>query len=62
MTNADKIRSMTDEQLAKWLGTFDIDICKKCAMKNKPYCKKAMCIKQLQKWLKSEHEEDNNEL
>jgi hypothetical protein len=59
MTNADKIRSMTDEQLAEWLGTFDMDICENCAMENKPYCEKAMCTKQWQKWVKQEHVESN---
>jgi hypothetical protein len=61
MTNADKIRSMSDEQLAEWLnnnGDIDIFCDNKCpdfdghCNYNEHTCRNAWL-----KWLKQEHKE-----
>lgn len=67
MTNADRIRGMTDEQLAEWLDEHDDqwDFChNKC-----PYFDGMDCTKSAQsckdgrlEWLKQEHKENSNEL
>ena len=60
MTNADKIRNMTDEELAEFLiKEFDNKmICDKCYefIEDRP-CKHN-CDKQLLKWLQAEVKED----
>jgi hypothetical protein len=61
MTNADKIRGMTDEQLAKWLDIFDMDICENCPLGDNAYCEEELCGEQWQKWVKQEHEENSND-
>jgi len=57
MTNGDKIRAMTDEELAKWLAEHSkcLDTCPAfiiCAAWTKDECKKSFM-----KWLKQESEE-----
>ena len=54
MTNADKIRGMTDEQLAKWLDIFDMDICENGPLGDNAYCEEELCGEQWQKWVKQE--------
>lgn len=57
MTNADKIRGMTDEELADWI-MMRVEPCKLCA-----YCKRGSCDAPQNKgcemgrleWLKQEH-------
>lgn len=60
MTNGDKIRSMTDEELAEFLDTAttccaDGDICDKCPLGTiKPQCN----VITFEKWMKQEDDED----
>ena len=54
MTNADKIRQMTDEELAEYLGT-DLDGCvgRKCVIDDNTDCQKCWLD-----WLKQEVDEE----
>lgn len=56
LTNADRIRSMTDEKLAKWMCGFNT-----CIIPFEPdseaYCTGEHCEECILKWLKSEVEE-----
>ena len=55
MTNADRIRSMTDEEMAEWLA---VEVC--CYYGRgfgKPYSTYANCIKRCYNWLKQEVQE-----
>ena len=64
-TNADHIRSMTDEELAKWLDE-DIGCCCYCSederLKNEPLLKGEKCDEQCKKhlldWLKQPYKEN----
>lgn len=50
MTNADRIRSMTDEELAEWIGSLNA-----CVSKDDEYCYKFKnCNDCRLEWLKSE--------
>jgi hypothetical protein len=64
MTNADKLRSMTDEQLAEWLEVFSYEFseCRCCGLKIKSgsNCENS-CSDGLLKWLKQEHKENSND-
>lgn len=54
MSNADRIRSMTDEELATWLEKFtDCDICPI----TRPNCVASGCKGAWLKWLRSEVKE-----
>jgi len=65
MTNADKIRSMTDKELAEFLyGLEDYAHCEFCADDGK--CRNSDtivqdCLGGLEKWLKQEHKENSND-
>ena len=66
MTNADKIRSMTDKELAEWLDEHD-DQWEFCHNKC-PYFDGMDCTKSAQsckdgrlEWLKQEHKENSND-
>ena len=52
-TNADRIRAMTDEELAKWMA-INTD-CFYCKIKNKNICSldEGTCIEEWRFWLKS---------
>ena len=55
MTEADKIRSMSDDELAEWLS--DIADCWWCPAQHT--CKGIPeCTKTIEKWLKQEHVEN----
>lgn len=54
MTNGDKIRHMTDEEIAEWLDLHGV--CKQCAY-NPALCK-TECKEGYRKWLKQEVETD----
>ena len=57
MTNADRIRQMTDEELAKLLYDVDTSICNFCAAQraNTYYdCEEESCEKCVLAWLKQE--------
>lgn len=51
ITNADKIRSMTDEELADFMVNGTNIICKECPLKN-DYCDGNICKNRALKWLK----------
>ena len=66
MTNADRIRSMSDEEFAEfWLKScdnpimeFNEDICDLCVIcENSVQCDDEFCKKAIVKWLQSEVEE-----
>jgi len=59
MTNADRIRSMTDEELAEWMA-INTD-CFFCKVKNKNICSldEGTCPEEWMSWLKSPAEVDN---
>lgn len=61
MTNGDKIRAMTDEELAAFLDIYDIeDICRtRCAVVNYHDCMSGeQCKGNILAWLKQEVSED----
>ena len=55
ITNADRIRAMTDEELADWISNQGVD-CAYCRIESLCYeeCKCADCDKAWLKWLKQE--------
>lgn len=53
-TNADKIRGMSDEELAEWINSKDT--CERCAYTPGSVCMKKPCINGILKWLQSEAE------
>lgn len=57
MTNADRIRSMTDDELAEWMA-INTD-CFFCKVKNKNICSldEGTCTEEWLSWLKSPVEE-----
>ena len=60
MTNAYRIRQMTDEQLANFLIEADMNICDFCASKYQAneLCEEQDCTKGVLKWLQQEVQED----
>ena len=62
-TRADKIRSMSDEELAEFLsfGLVPIKICDLCEkiVASESACNDNSCIKALMKWLKEPSEVDH---
>lgn len=57
MTNGYKIRSMTDEELAKWSVYGDPEECKVCDSRFK-VCEGEGCFDAMLKWLKQKAEEE----
>ena len=53
-TNADRIRRMSDEELAEWINTKNT--CEQCAYEPESVCMKGPCTKGVLKWLQSEAE------
>lgn len=53
-TNADRIRNMSDEELAKWINTKDA--CEQCAYEPESLCMKETCANGILQWLQSEAE------
>ena len=53
-TNADRIRNMSDEELAEWISTKDV--CGQCAYELECVCMKVPCTNGILKWLQSEAE------
>ena len=59
MTNADKIRSMTDEELAEYLYNADVDCNMCCAYENKNcHDAKVSCKDGILEWLGNEVDEE----
>ncbi len=57
-TNADRIRSMTDEELARWL--VDATVCERVCGEDE-YCHGNECVKRVTDWLKQPAKEEHNE-
>lgn len=67
-TNADRIRAMSDEELAKWLGDVDCYNCDCCAYQREcryeydtetvNYAEKYNCFEGRKKWLQQPVKED----
>ncbi len=53
-TNADRIRNMSDDELAEWISTKDT--CGQCAYELECVCMKVPCTNGILKWLRSEAE------
>lgn len=53
-TNADRIRNMSDEELAEWINTKNT--CEQCACEPEDLCMKGPCTNSILKWLQSEAE------
>lgn len=53
-TNADRIRNMSDEELAEWLNSKNI--CEQCTYEPESLCMKEPCTNGILKWLQSEAE------
>lgn len=53
-TNADKIRGMSDEELAEWINSKDT--CEQCAYTPGGLCMRKPCTNGILKWLQSEAE------
>ena len=59
MTNGERIRQMTDEQLAEWLDNEASYTCNICIRRNeKSSCSDYICEECVTKWLKQESEND----
>ena len=57
MTNADRIRQMTDDELTKLLIDIDTNICDFCMARQSNtyyYCEEESCEKSILAWLKQE--------
>ena len=53
-TNADRIRNMSDEELAEWISVKNT--CEQCAYEPECVCMKVPCTNGILKWLQSEAE------
>lgn len=53
-TNADRIRNMSDEELAEWINSKDT--CEQCAYTPGGLCMRKPCTNGILKWLQSEAE------
>lgn len=53
-TNADRIRNMSDEELAEWINTKNM--CEQCVYTPGGLCMKKPCINGILEWLQSEAE------
>ena len=54
-TNADRIRSMTDEELAEWL--VDANMCERVCIEE-DYCGCDVCVNRVTDWLKQPVKEE----
>lgn len=66
MTKAEYIRSLSDDDLAKFVRNIALSGCAVCAYVEY-YCshdgvEEDFCLLGVEQWLKQEHKEDNNEL
>ncbi len=60
MTNGERIRNMTDEELAEWLDNEASFTCNICIRENeKSSCADYMCVEGVAKWLKQEVQKDD---
>ena len=53
-TNADRIRNMSDEELAEWINTKNT--CEQCVYEPESVCMKEPCVNGVLHWLQSEAE------
>lgn len=52
-TNADRIRAMSDEELAKWLGDMIFPECLVCPATDEPWCLDRDCFTVMLAWLRA---------
>ena len=57
-TNADRIRAMSDEELARWL--VDATVCERVCDEDE-YCHGNECVKRVTDWLQQPVKEEHNE-
>ena len=57
VSNADRIRSMSDEELARWL--VDATVCERVCDEDE-YCHGNECVKRVTDWLKQPEKGENN--
>lgn len=57
MTNYERIKNMSVEEMAKWLDGFEFTNCKCCEFKGTP-CSGVACEDGCKMWLESEVEEE----
>jgi Lar family restriction alleviation protein len=57
-TNADRIRSMSDEELAEWL--VDANMCERVCIEE-DYCGCDVCVNRVTDWLKQPAKEEHHE-
>ena len=58
VSNADRIRGMSDEELARWL--VDATVCERVCDEDE-YCHGNECVKRVTDWLKQPVKEEHNE-
>ena len=58
ITNADRIRSMSDEELARWL--VDATVCERVCGEDE-YCHGNECVERVTRWLKQPSKEEHHE-
>lgn len=56
-TNADRIRAMSDEELAEWLGDMIFPQCLACPATDEPWCLDRDCFTVMLAWLRASAEE-----
>ena len=55
-TNADRIRAMSDEELANWLGDMIFPQCLVCPATDEPWCLDRDCFTVMLAWLRARAE------
>ena len=60
MTNGDRIRQMTDEEMADAMRTSKEHMCRACTFRNK-YCTSDDCRKGYLEWIKKEVTDDRQQ-
>lgn len=60
MTNAERIRNMSNEELVRFLDRFENDACEFCAEIGCNHTRMGNCIRGYENWLKQRHKEGKN--
>ena len=60
MTNGDRIRNMTDDELAKFMCLVKDKLCFGCSFSHMDECEGISCEEARKQWLKKEAEDANN--
>lgn len=53
LTNADRIRAMSDDELAEWLGDMIFPQCLACPATDEPWCLDRDCFTVMLAWLRT---------